>query len=725
MKAILILLLMGTCCPSACFSQVQKLTELVATEDLLAGFTYQGVYYARKGDQFAARTALKSALHRSGVDNKNKDTCRYHLGLVCLMSSSKKQWAERLEHLRSIADPGLFEHYWENITIAYMLNRKFGEARISVRQADSLTAIPLLLNGLIQMEYKDYTSATRYFEKMEGLGEDLPFFAMAKVKYLGRNGTDQSWFDNVIKWLRIAGKNKKDSYAATLAGAIVHGESGKYSRALHLLKRLNPSDSAVQYATTLTYFWADKDSIAEKTLQRIVRAHPKFTDSHVLLGHVNVRKAYVKNNPDLWRAGIKHYSNAIKLDAKPEYYVMRALAWLRLFDYQKPDSDSCIVKALADFRHIKNERPNYEVGYESLLAEARAWHYMLYSLAYKKHQSGYFHSNDLPTYIANATLIYKKAIAKDSSRLDAIEGLGTLNKDIREHRASINYFLRAGAIRVNADNLMGVGMAYLEMDSLAQAGLYFRKTEAANPSNANAIMGQGLVLLRKPETETAGMQLIAKAYTMIGTVADDITKASIIFNFAFARTYDFRNSGYPQAAKGFAAYAMDVIQPIYREAEQITPLADSSVYFVNLGWYAEELKFPELAGSYYLRSQTVHASNNYAMLLAKNDKTSEAIAILEKIEGRLEIAKMNLMKIRDGKQHCPCLKTITFSYLNSAYQPQHIAPKLTNHFFSNGMRLSPVLDFYPLQKPQIVKKYGHGDVSRKKSDPMDCPVKRR
>jgi len=724
MKAIYVLLLASLCTSPVCFSQYQKLTELVATADLLDGFGYQGIHYAKKGRHLAAYTAMKSALHRSKLDGRSKDTCTYHIALVCLMADSRAKWKEGLAYLKSVGTPAHFRHYWENLSIAYMLNGQFAEAQLSIRNADTASAASWFLQGLMQMELKEHGKAARFFEKAENAGGELRFFEMAEAKYRSRGSGEVYRHDDVIKWLVKAGNNYEDKYAATLAEAIVRGEAGEYNKSLRLLNRLNPSDSAVAYATALTYFRAGEDSLAKITLKKVVKAHPGFTDLYMLLGHVYVRQASSKNNPDLWFAGITHYSKAIVLDPKPEYYEMRALAWLRLFDYQNPDSDSCIVKALSDFRHVKDLRPAYEFSYESVLAEARAWHYVLYSLVYKKHPSEYFSKGNLPHYIANATAGYEKAIAKDSSRLDALEGFGTLDKDIQKPEMSLAYFLKSISRRPSDDNLMGAGMAYLEMDSLSTAGLYFQRAAALNPLNANAVMGQGLVLLKKPETEKDGVALIGKAYAMREKIADDITKASIIFNYAFSKTYHFSSSGYPQTADGFKAFANDSIRPVYQEAAQVTPLADSSVYFVNLGWFAEEQKFTDLAAEYYHKSQTVHASNNYALLLAKNNQVADAVAILEKIEDRLDIAKTNLGKIRAGKQHCPCLKAVNFSYLHTAYQPQIVAPRLTNHFFPKGSRVRPVADFYPFYKPHIVKRYGRGGLSRKKSDPTDCPFKR-
>jgi Tfp pilus assembly protein PilF len=724
MKAIYVVLLASLCTSPVCFSQYQKLTELVATADLLDGFGYQGIHYAKKGKHLAAYTAMKSALHRSRLDGRGKDTCTYHIALVCLMSDSRSKWKEGLAYLKSVSTPAHFSHYWENLSIAYMLNGQLAEARLSVGNVDTASAASWFLQGLIHIELKEYEKAAHFFRKAENAGGELPFFEMAEAKYRSRGSGGVYRHNDVIKWLVKAGNSYDNKYAVTLAEAIVRGEAGEYNKSLRLLNRLNPSDSAVAYATALTYFRAGKDSLAKMTLKKMAKSHPGFPDLQMLLGHIYVRQASLKKNPDLWFAGITHYSKAIVLDPKPEYYEMRALTWLQLFDYQKTDSDSCIVKALSDFRHVKNLRPGYEFSYESVLAEARAWHYVLYSLVYKKHQSGYFSKGNLPYYIANAAAGYEKAIAKDSSRLDALEGLGTLNKDIQKPEISLAYFLKSGSRRPSEDNLMGAGMAYLEMDSLSKAGLYFQKAAALNPLNANAVMGQGLVLLKKPATEKEGVELIEKAYAMRDKVSDDITKASIIFNYAFSKTYHFSSSGYPQTADGFKAYANDSIRPVYQEAGQVTPLADSSVYFVNLGWYAEELKFTDLAAEYYHKSQTAHASNNYALLLAKNNQVANAVAILEKIEDRLDVAKTNLGKIRAGKQRCSCLRVVNFSYLHTAYQPQIVAPRLTNHFFPKGSRVYPVTDFYPFYKPHIVKRYGRGGVSRKKSDPTDCPFKK-
>lgn len=724
MKHLFILSILYLLYFKATSQNLQKYSELVSVEDRLDGYTYKGIKYAKNGNYNGAYLSFSSALNRANNDKKYIDSCYYNLGVVCLMYRTKTKWQEGIKYLKAIAKVEDFKYYWVNLAIAHILVNEINQAENSISKADTSFAITWYLKGILAYQQKNYQNADKYFQKSLRLKiSDVPFLPIAETYYYLRESYNKKDLNEVISLFKKSKNNLEDWYNAIWGQAIANSELGNTKKANKLLDKLNPRDSIVKYAKAFNYFRANEDSLSRKGYQDLIKSNPKFAEAYVGLGHTYVKEASVSNNPKTWKNAINAYTKSIKLKNEPAVYEFRALSWLRLFDYQKENSDSCIYFALNDIATIKKIAPYWNFDYQTVLAEAKAWHYIIFSLAFKRHQSRYFTKDSLREYANFSTACYLTAIEKDSTKSEALEGYASLNFLLEDNQNAKIYYKKAYKIKANETISLGLGTSYFKMDSLEKSTIYFKKTLEFNPYNATALMGLSMIRRNKNDFSVEAIRECEKAYQLGQKLTDDIARASNIFTYAFLKNGEFEQTQYPKTVEGYKEFIKNSVIPIYEEASKITPIADSSNYFVNLGWYANKFGFTYLADSLYIKSKTNVGINNHAVILALNGQINDAVESLEMIKDKLPIAKENLKKIKEGKIKCNCLTEIRIIYLHSGFNLGNIEPKLTNHFFPKyKIYISPIDIFYLEKKPDLSYSYAKTTNNKKHSKGTDCPI---
>ena len=705
-------------------TRAQGISELVASKDRMSGLTYDGISYIKAENYVGAQISFKGALNLSATD-----VTRYHVGVNYMRLQGRVNWMEGIKQLVKIEAPENFRKYWTNLSIGYILNDEYDLAHQTLQHADTASSFTKYLKGVAFLKQKRYSDADSNFKVALGQSRfKMPLLPVAEARYrISRNERTKKQAKETLGLFIRAKHNREDKLnlpVSVWGAAMSNAEAGKMRKAFRLLSQLNQKDSTVMYARGFFLFLAGKDSIARSTFQKLVILHPKFPEAHAGLGHLASKAASLSGNSLLWQKAITHYSKAISLAPKPELLQARALSYLRLYDFQKVNSDSNIALAINDFLAIKQINSEWKYSYDTQMAIAKAMHYVVYTLAFKRAPSKYFDKSNMSLYLTGAINAYKKVIETDSTKSIGHEGLGSISLLIQDDRQALQSFQTANKLSSTETSLLGIGMTYFRQENIVEARKYFAKSVEAYPEYSSAMLGLGLSDMEDEKTKAEGFVKVEKAYlSMQNQDLEDITKASITFSYAHCKSMFFTTSSFPQTEQGFQAFLETEIIPVYEEASVITPIADSSVYFINCGWLAEKYGFPALASEYYRRSGTDKAANNIAVMLAKNNKIADARELLEKIE-TLDIARANLKLLDSFFFQTGKLTSLRIIYLHHNFQLGEITPVLDNYYFPEyKLQLDPLDDFYPYPKPAIIYKYAkNGKISRiKHRDRLKCP----
>ncbi|AYQ36563.1 lipopolysaccharide assembly protein LapB [Runella sp. SP2] len=721
-RTSVVFLLMGSYCftLSSCLAQF-NIVELASPKDLVQANSYVGQRYMEKGNLNGAYLSFKDALYVAKKQGKNADSSLYNIGVICLLMAKNE---EAVSYLEAVQTPSSLKGFWENKTIAYIVNRQYKPAKTSVELTDTTRSLSWYLRGLILMEEGTWRLAAEAFQKaLRKEGHHFDPLPMAVAFYHNRSDAKNKVLMQkmLAKALRFhQEKNERNWKVAIWLKAMVLAEEGKTSAAVRCLDNLPRSDSLVQYAMGYIYFKDSEDSLAKIELKKLAK-YRFWSEPYVLLGHIEARNAAVQNDIARWTKAIEFYTKALKIKPQPTTYESRALAWFRLFDYQNQNSDSCIVRGMADV--IEARRTGYELAFDTELAAARVYHYIIYSLFYKNFESKNFAKEDVVDYVKIAYREYKNLIQRDSARVEPYQGLAALQLLLNQHEDAIANFQNAERRKRDSNNWLGIGLTYYEMEDWDKSGSYFAKVLRQNPKNQTAIMGAGLVKWHTKQDTVEAIRLVNQAYLNRQLEKDDVTRATYIFNQARIQSnLLFKSSGYAQTPLGFEAYASDSILPIYKDANSITPLADSGFYLVNLGLEAEKLGFRDLAMSWYQKSHSSAGANNLAVLLAKEGNISKAKEILEKIADKYLLAKRNLVLLKEGKINCGCMKSAEFIYLHIGFKLGEITLQVDNKFIPFFVTvLSPIRALMSYQKPVPQKRYENQRELRGGKSGTNCP----
>lgn len=716
MKTTFIASLMGICC-FICSSRAQfNIVELAEQKDLVQANGYVGQLYLKRKNLNGAYLFLTDALYVAKKQQKNVDSCHYNLGVLCLLIGDPGKNKEAVSHFEAIQNSPSFKHYWENKTIAYIANRQYSMAEAAVNRTDSTQSLSWYLRGLLLLQKEFFGQATKAFQNVMRKGlQNFDPLPVAVALYQTRGDSKVKNNRQVMgKLLSDAqryhqNKNERNLKTAVWLQAMVLAEEGKTSAAVRCLERLPAGDSLVQYATAYIYFKGGEDSLAQLKLHKLVKYH-SWSEPYILLGHLAARKASIHvNDKARWLKAIGFYTKALQIKPLAPAYESRALAWFRMFDYQKQDSDSCIVNAQEDLQKVRNYAA-YELAFDTEMAAVRAYHYIIYALMFKKYTSKTFKKENLAEIAVSAYVGYQNLIKRDSSKVEPYQGFASLQLLLNQYDGAIFNFQHAYQLRQHPKNWLGIGLSYYEMNDWENAGKYFAKVLNKQPSNATAVLGMGLVQWHTKKDIPEAIRQVNQAYLNRHLEKDDVTRATYIFNQARIKSnLLFTTSGYAPTALGFEAYISDSILPLYREAKAITPLADSGAYFVNLGFEAEKLGFRDLAVNWYKKSNSAAGANNLAILLAKEGRVEEAKQLLEQIEEKYSLAKKNLALLKEGKINCGCMKSAEFLYVHVGFEPGEIILKTDNKFVPFfESRVSPITEFISFKKPVISRSYDNG-----------------
>ncbi|MEI7582743.1 tetratricopeptide repeat protein [Runella sp.] len=682
-KLFILLLIMGEandCLPQS----IYLVEELADPRDLVQAHTYVGQRYWKKQNSNGAYLSFKDALYVAKKQGNNTDSCFYNLGVVCLFIGGADRNKEAQQHFEAVTNPSHFKHFWANKTIAYIANRQYGLAESAVQQTDTTQPLSWYLRGLIFLRKEALWLAKTAFQKAGRLQnlDPLPVaITFYKIRYLLSSKEKQQLSDFLAQAERYhRNRDSKNWQIAVWLRAMAYADDDKTQAAVSMLQKLSPQDSLVKYAYAYIYFKSGDDSLAKETLKSLVKRHRFWGEPYVMLGHIAVSKASKSDNKTEWQNSITYYTKAIQFSPLPSTLENRALSWLRLFDYRARDSDSCIVKALADIAEIRKLNPNYVLAYNTEMAETRAYHFIIYSLFYKRNSSNYFSKEEVKNYIFSAFKGYNDLIQKDASRSEAFQGLASLQLLLSIHQEAIENFKKANQIKPNVKHLLGIGMVYYEMVELETAGGYFQRVLQMEPTNKTALMGKGLVDWRTKKDTLGAIDKVQRAYFERENEPDDITRAMYIFNWASVKTQLFKDSGYPKDSVGFVNFVRDSVLYLYKEAKTVTPIADSGAYYANLGFEAEKLGFRALAVKWYELSNSIAGANNLAVLLAKEGDIQQARGILGRIAESSSTSKRNLALIDEGKINCGCLKSIEYMYLHVRFDLGLVNPPMDNSF---------------------------------------------
>jgi protein O-GlcNAc transferase len=104
---------------------------------------------------------------------------------------------------------------------------------------------------------------------------------------------------------------------------------------------------------------------------------------------------------------------------------------------------------------------------------------------------------------AEARAQFENAIAADPAFFEALMGMGAVQRELHAYDKSIEYFLRASAIRTNEQVYNHIGYTYKLMGLANEAADYFQRALLYNPGHVSSLNEMGAIFMRNFRFEEA------------------------------------------------------------------------------------------------------------------------------------------------------------------------------------------------------------------------------
>ena len=553
----------------------------------LAGYWLSGVVAARQKNWAWATISTERAWV---LTNHQNDSLRYNYGLILLQRGLAHQALPYLEGLQLKAVPGYQLAYHQ--ALAYYLTGKWVNALVTLDTTQHpLSEQVRYLQGCLYERLQNYRQASQCFDRLQRPGR-FPGIQLGRVYFFDRQ------YARALPHFQRATRQKATADSAHLGVGFCQLELKQYAKAKEAFGQITPSPIRT-YAEGFLLFRMGQDSLAQLLFAQVVKQRPYFVPARLGQAHLLMRqKRYAEAE--------RSYSALLAQSPSADIYEYRGMACFRQFDYRKPADTLLLVNAKNDFRQARKLNPNHAFSYDAYISMGYAYVYEFY-----RQQRESFGNPAQRLDVSRS--LFEAAIRQSPRRPEAHEGLGICLFFTKAYEQAVEAFDQALAIRDSPMTRTSRGLSYFAQDDYKAARRDFDQVIAADPQNALAWNGHGLVSMQDSMQYAVGYSQLRQA-SALADPQNPLEKAAILFNLVTAKGYHFPQSGYEQTPEGFSQFITNSLQPAFSRIRLLSSAYTDDAFRVQYGYFAgREYGFLTLSDQYLKGSGRLAARLNEGM----------------------------------------------------------------------------------------------------------------
>lgn len=551
------------------------------------GYWLSGVVAARQQNWAWATTSTERALV---LTNHQNDSLRYNYGLILLQRGLAHQALPYLEGLHLKAVPGCQLAY--NQALAYYLTGQWVNALAAI----DTTQHPLpdqvrYLQGCLYERLQNYRRASQCFDRLQRPGR-FPGIQLGRVYFSDRQ------YARALPHFQRAIRQKTIADSAHLGVGFCQLELKEYTKAKEAFGHVTLSPIRT-YAEGFLLFRMGQDSLAQLHFAQVVKQRPYFVPALLGQAHLLMRqKRYAEAE--------RSYSALLAQRPSADLYEYRGMACFRQFDYRRPTDTLLLVRAKNDFRQALQLNPNHAFSYDAYISMGYAYVYEFY-----RQQRESF--GNPAQRLDFSRSLFEVAIRQSPQRPEAHEGLGICQFFTKAYEQAVEEFDQALAIRDSPMTRTSRGVSYFAQDNYKAASRDFDQAIAADPQNALAWNGLGLISMQDSKQYATVDSQLSQAFAL-ADAQNPLEKAAIQFNLVTAKGFHFPQSGYEQTPGGFSQFVTDSLQPAFSRIRLLSSAYTEEAFRVQYGYFAgREYGFLTLSDQYLKGSGRLAARLNEGM----------------------------------------------------------------------------------------------------------------